>query len=104
MKFPLIHITHTASSTIDVVATPTDYYENFADLQGGFYFDDTSFLGEYPNVGNSLSTATTDICLDHCSCECTTILPTLLCLSIGILADTKVLSHPRMYHGGNTNH
>lgn len=84
MEFLLIHMIQTVSSTIDVVAMPADYYENWYRGQRGFYFDDTSYLGGESNVGNSLSTATTDTCLDYCSCTCTTILPTLLCPFIGI--------------------
>ena len=57
----------TVSSTIVDVATPTDYYENWYRGQGGFYYDFEHYLGGYPNVGDSLSTATTDICLDYCS-------------------------------------
>ena len=46
---------------------PTDYYENWRRGQGGLYYDFDHYLGGYPNVGDSLSTATTDTCLDYCS-------------------------------------
>ena len=78
-KFLLIHIIQTVSSTIDVVAMPTDYYENWMRGQGGQYFDDTSFLGVYPSGGNSLSIATTDVCLDYCSGGCPLPYPPLYC-------------------------
>lgn len=70
MEILLIHIIQIVSSTVVDVAMPTDYYENWARLQGGQYYDDTSYLGVYPSGGNSLSTATTDICLDYCSGGC----------------------------------
>ena len=72
MEYLLTRTIQTVSSTTVDVAMPTDYYENWYRGQGGIYYDDTIYLGGYPNVGSSLSTAATDACLDYCSCGCTT--------------------------------
>ena len=63
-------------------------------------------------MGDSLSTATTDTCLDYCSGGFATALSFFthdvfyVCFDRQILADIKgyLRSHPGMYYGGYTGH